>query len=97
MPRPSVRDLKDDDLAAWSIVVLEFVKGRDLGNPAWDQWIEIVQGTAQKRNYKGLRMVARDISDLASGLSERDREALAQIVEQNFGPDSVVFKPRRGR
>ncbi len=97
MAELSVRSLQNEQLAAWSITIIEFVKARDQGNPMWGQMLEIVKKSGQAKSKVGMRMVARDISEFASGLSHTDREALCKELESKFGPGGALLRARRGK
>jgi len=68
-----------------SLVIIEFISNKNVGNPMMQQFKSVVQETYAKSNLKGLKTLSRDINAWAKGLPQKDIKELELLLVEKFG------------
>lgn len=75
-----------DQLKEWCSTVIKFIlENGPAGNTMLMQYEAVINSSYQKKDIRGLRMVAKDTKEWAKGLIESDKNKLNEILESKFG------------
>ncbi|MBC8125494.1 MAG: hypothetical protein H7X70_07135 [Candidatus Kapabacteria bacterium] len=74
-------------LRARSAFIMEFIASKDVGNPLYEQVMQIIQNAFDKKNMSGLKSLSRDVNEWAGGLPRKDIAELEALLEEKYGED----------
>ena len=72
-------------LRARSAFIMEFIASKDVGNPLYEQVMQIIQNAFDKKNISGLKSLSRDVNEWASGIPQRDIVELEVLLKEKYG------------
>lgn len=68
-----------------SLMIIEFIIGKNAGNLMMEQFKSVIQETYAKHNLKGLKILSRDLNAWAKGLPRKDILELEGLLAKRFG------------
>ena len=68
-----------------SLLIIDFILNKNVGNPIMQQFKSVIQETYAKSNLKGLKTLSRDINAWAKGLPKEDFKELELLLAEKFG------------
>lgn len=68
-----------------SLLIIDFILDKNLGNPMMQQFKSVIQETYAKSNLKGLKTLSRDTNAWAKGLPLKDIKELELLLAEKFG------------
>lgn len=68
-----------------TLLIIDFILNKDVGNPIMQQFKSIIQETYAKNNLKGLKTLSRDMNAWAKGLPQKDIKELELMLLETFG------------
>lgn len=67
-----------------SLLIIDFILNKNVGNPMMQQFKSVIQETYAKGNLKGLKTLSRDTNAWAKGLPQKDIKELGLLLAEKF-------------
>lgn len=71
----------------WSLTIINYLLNVETRTTTLPQFIQIINETAENGNIRGMRMIYRDVNEMAASLRSSDLIELNNLLKKKFGED----------